>query len=372
MPPKVLVVGASGLVGRAAAERFAAAEWNVVAVSRRPVDIDGVQWSPLDLLDADACSVLASDLDDVTHVVYAALQENPGLFAGWTDDELIDRNAAMARHLFDPLMRTATGLEHVSLLHGTKAYGLHHPDLADGAVHMPLRERAPLWMHRNFYFEQENYLQGLRDAGAGFRLTIFRPTFVYGLAAGNHMNPLLVIAAYAMLLRQQGEPLHFPGAFPDQIREAVDASLLADALVWAADAPDVDGEAFNVTNGDCFTWAGVWPTIADTMGMEVGHDRPTLLADWIPAHSDHWAAMVDEGVLDAPRDLIRYLGPNSVLYTDLVSGAAPFLAGGVRPETIVNSTIKLRHAGFAGCLDTTDMFAGLISRLLEGWGLERP
>jgi NAD(P)-dependent dehydrogenase (short-subunit alcohol dehydrogenase family) len=39
---RVLVVGASGLVGRAAVERFASAGWDVVAISRRrPTGLDG-------------------------------------------------------------------------------------------------------------------------------------------------------------------------------------------------------------------------------------------------------------------------------------------------------------------------------------------
>ena len=372
MTGTVLVVGASGLVGSAAAERFAGAGWDVVAVSRRRVEIPGVRWRPLDLLDAEACAAAAGDLTGVTHVVYAALQEQPGLFAGWLDDELIDRNARMARNLLGPLVASAPDLEHISLLHGTKAYGLHHPDLGTRGIHMPLRERDPLRPHRNFYFEQEQYLRDLQSAGAGFALTTFRPTFIYGTAAGANMNPLLPIVAYGVLSREIGEPLHFPGAFGDLIREAVDASLLADVLVWAAEAPDVDGEAFNVTNGDVFTWDGVWPVIAGWLGMEVGEQRPTLLADWVPRHAEQWAAMVDRQGAGTPPDIVDHIGGNSLVYADLVLGSALHLAGAPRPDPIVNSTIKLRQAGFAGCLDTADMFATLVDRVLSTWGFAPP
>ena len=367
MTGTVLVAGASGLVGHAACRRFADAGWEVVGVSRRPVDLPGVEWRGVDLLDRDACRALADGLGEVTHVVYAALQENPGLFAGWTDDELIDRNAAMARHLFDPLVERAAALEHVSLLHGTKAYGLHHPDLGSEGVRMPLRERDPLRPHRNFYFEQERYLRELRSRRS-FGLTTLRPTFVYGTAPGNNMNPMVPIVAYGLVLRELGAPLHFPGAFADQIREAVDASLLADVLVWLADAPDVDGEAFNVTNGDVFTWAGVWPAIADALGMEVGDHRPVLLSEWLPARDRVWRSIVGSGRAGSDgAGIVEYAGPNSLVYADLVLGSAQYLAGLPRPEVIVNSTIKLRQAGFGGCVDTSDMFACLTRELDAQW-----
>jgi len=60
----------------------------------------------------------------VTHVVYAALFELPGLFRGWLEDEQILRNGAMCRNFFEPLLATASSLDHISLLHGTKAYGI--------------------------------------------------------------------------------------------------------------------------------------------------------------------------------------------------------------------------------------------------------
>ena len=53
---KVLVVGASGVVGYAAVKHFASdAAWQVVGVSRRiPPDLGGATLASLDLLDAGA------------------------------------------------------------------------------------------------------------------------------------------------------------------------------------------------------------------------------------------------------------------------------------------------------------------------------
>lgn len=76
---------------------------------------------------------------------------------GWLDPALMERNLSMLRNLFDPLLEVAAGLQHVSLMHGTKAYGLHHPAVAS-RVKVSLRECEPRLEHPNFYFLQEDYL----------------------------------------------------------------------------------------------------------------------------------------------------------------------------------------------------------------------
>ena len=369
MSGNMLVVGASGLIGRAVLERMSDAPgWTVTGISRRlPDGVPGAELRSVDLLDTDACARFAATASDVTHVVYAALSEDPGLFGGWTDDATIERNSAMLRNIFDPLSDVATGLRHVCLLHGTKAYGVHHPDLGFDGVHMPLKERWPVRPHRNFYFEQENHLAQRRAATGGtWATTVFRPTFVYGEAEGNNMNPLVAIAAYASILRELGEPLHFPGRDPDHLREAVDAGLVADAIGWAADAEAARDETFNLTNGDVFTWAGVWPAIARACSMEVGEHRPTMLAEWLVEHAPTWERVVSGHGLSVSSDVTTFVGANSMVYADLVLGSLdPPTSEGGPPPVIVNSTIKGRHAGFETCVDTEDMFVNLIGRLQD-------
>ena len=82
---KVLVAGASGLVGHAAVRLFASLpDYEVVAVSRRtPAPVPGAKFISADLLDQRKCVELFSQMDDVTHVVYAAVNEKPGLMDGW-------------------------------------------------------------------------------------------------------------------------------------------------------------------------------------------------------------------------------------------------------------------------------------------------
>ena len=97
---KMLVTGASGLVGHAAVAHFTAlGDWDVVGISRRvPRDLGRAALISIDLTDESACTSLFGAMSDVTHLIYAALQEQPGLVAGWVDPELIDRNARMLRN----------------------------------------------------------------------------------------------------------------------------------------------------------------------------------------------------------------------------------------------------------------------------------
>ena len=62
-----------------------------------------MRFLPLDLTDAAACEQLATSLPGVTHLVYAALYERPGLVAGWQEREQIETNDRMLRNLLDPL-----------------------------------------------------------------------------------------------------------------------------------------------------------------------------------------------------------------------------------------------------------------------------
>ncbi len=63
-PSVVLVTGTSSGIGRAIAERFVADGSVVVAASRRPTEIDGVTWKPLDVSDSAAVDALVAEIVD--------------------------------------------------------------------------------------------------------------------------------------------------------------------------------------------------------------------------------------------------------------------------------------------------------------------
>jgi nucleoside-diphosphate-sugar epimerase len=358
----VLVVGVSGLIGHAAAEQFTVEpDWHVVGVSRRsPTDLPGVVLRSVDLLDRSSCLATFGALSEVTHVVYAAVDEAPGLVVGWFDAQSISRNETMLRNVLDGLAAAGAALEHVTLLQGSKAYGVHSPDPAISDARLPLRERDPLRPHANFYFVQEQFLAERRRR-AGWSVTILRPTVVYGGALGTNMNLIPVIGAYAALLRAEGRPLHFPKAWgAPSLSEAVDAGLLARAIVWSATAPLARNEVFNVTNGDVFSWRTVWPSIAGAFGMEPGDPEPVSFAEWMPRQGSAWSRLVARHHLTSPADIVALTGMNSLVYADMLLREPP-----TARTPLLNSTIKIRQAGFAGCMDTEDMFVRWFRRLQE-------
>ena len=162
---QVLIAGASGLVGYAAMRYFGAnPDCDVIALSRRAPDVThGARFLPLDLTDAAACEQLAASLPGVTHLVYAALYERPELVAGWREREQIETNARMFRNLLDPLQGHAKNLRHVTLLQGTKAYGVHV-----GPLSVPAREnRSEMHEQPNFYWNQETTYAPCNSARTG-------------------------------------------------------------------------------------------------------------------------------------------------------------------------------------------------------------
>jgi nucleoside-diphosphate-sugar epimerase len=246
----VLVVGASGLVGTAAVEAFLSSGDNVIALSRRAPEIASTAHYThfsVDLTDEKACSDLGPQLNEVTHVVYAAVFELPGLMPGWTDERQMQTNLAMMANVMDVVCRHAKGFRHISFLQGTKAYGAHLH-----AIRIPARERYPRDNHANFYWLQEDYIrQKARDQN--FTFTIWRPQLIVGPNYGVVMNPLPVIGAYAAIRKAEGKPFSYPGG-ARWVWQATDTRVIAEAMEWAADNDVAKNETYNITNGEVFEW----------------------------------------------------------------------------------------------------------------------
>jgi nucleoside-diphosphate-sugar epimerase len=349
MPRKtVLVAGASGLVGYAAMKHFAdVPECEVIAVSRRkPDETFGARFVAADLADARQCAELVGGpaMAGVTHLVYAALYERPGLVAGWQEQEQIEVNDRMLRNLLGPLELAAKGLRHVSLLQGTKAYGVHVRPMK-----VPAREgRSEARDIPNFYWSQEGYLRELQR-GKAWGFTIFRPVLIVGYSQGSAMNVIPALGVYAAILKDRGEPLHYPGGFP-RVAQVVDADLLARCMAWAGEAESASNGTFNVANGDVYTWPNVWPAIAEVFGMKPGEARPLSLDTDIRPREAEWAAIRSKHGLVSP-DLKSFVGL-SFEYADYQLGY-----GRDKPGPIsFSSTNRLHEAGFHEVMDSEAMY----------------
>jgi nucleoside-diphosphate-sugar epimerase len=310
VPNKMLVTGASGLLGVAAFE----------------------------------------PLTDITHIAYTALHEKPELVAGWSSKEQIDTNSAMLRNVVEPIVRTASNFRHISILQGTKIYGVHlHP------IPIPARERDARRDHQNFFFDQEAYV---REMGAqhGFNYTALRPQLVTGPTPGA-LNVLPAIGVYAAIRREKGEPFGFPGG-PSFVWEAADADLVADVMVWAAQSAQAANAAFNITNGDVFEWRNVWPALAETLGVETGPDMPLSLAVYLEENADVWDRIVAKYGLRL-RNLRKLVGQGDQHADFAFAYGAP-----EGPRAFV-STIKLRQAGFTKTVDTEDAFRNALQLLID-------
>lgn len=361
MTKTVLVAGSSGLVGTAAVDAFLDAGWNVIALSRRKPEVfSGRPFTHMavDLRDRQACEAAFSGLPDVTHVVYTAVYEMPGLVAGWQDPQQMDTNLAMLRNLLEPLQQAAR-LEHVTLLQGTKAYGVHLH-----AIPIPARERYPRDQHANFYWLQEDWIRE-QSVQRGYGWTILRPTVVLGPNVGVVMNILPVIGIYAALCREEGEPFGFPGHIP-YVREAVDARLIANAAEWAARTPAAWGEHFNLTNGEVFSWRDLWPAMAECLGVEPAPDRPVSMARHLPSRGAVWDRIVQRHGL-RPLKMEDLLG-ESHHYADFAFG---YGLKQMPPPAFV-STVKIKQAGFTETFDTELAARHWLGVLMERRILPRP
>ncbi|MDP6954049.1 MAG: SDR family oxidoreductase, partial [Alphaproteobacteria bacterium] len=239
-----VIVGATGVVGRNLIHHLSEiGGWRVVGLSRREPDLPpGAEWIGVDLLDAREAREKLAPLGHATHLFYGGLVNAPNVAAN------VGPNLALLANSVEALSAAAPGLEHVSLIEGTKWYGSHL-----GPFKTPAKEDDPRHMPPNFYYDQQDWLAA-RQAESSWTWSALRPHAICGFALGNPMNLTMAIAVYAEISKELDLPLRFPGkprAY-ETLYQASDSTLLAKAMVWAATTPAAANQAFNMTNGDVF------------------------------------------------------------------------------------------------------------------------
>ena len=338
----VLVAGAQGVIGYAAATHMASLPGTrVYGISRRLIG-DAEPFTPLnvDLLSEADTERGLSHLTDVTHVVFAAYVEKS------TPTERSSVNVALLRNVLNVVEKYSTRLEHVTLYQGGKAYGA---DL--GPFKTPAREDDPRLMSPNFYYDQEDFLKAAQS-GKNWHYTVLRPEAVCGYGIGNPMNLTMVIGVYAAISKELGLPLRFPGpeAAYRALYQVTSADILAKATSWAGTTESAREQVFNITNGDYFRWQFMWPKIAKSFQMDVAEPVPMSLNIYMADKAHLWSEMTQK------------YGLKPIPYEQIVSWPfGDFIFHSAFDN--ISSTIKARRHGFQECIDTEDMFRDFFAEL---------
>ncbi|MEG9227635.1 SDR family oxidoreductase [Aeromicrobium sp. Sec7.5] len=337
-----LVVGARGVIGGNLVDHLeSTGEWDVIGLSRRGgADSGRVRHVAVDLLDRDDAGAKLSGLTDVTHIFYAAYQDRP------TWAELVPPNVAMLVNTVDAIEPIAPRLEHINLMQGYKVYGAHL-----GPFKTPAREDDPPHMPPEFNVDQQQFLER-RQPGSTWTWSALRPSVVCGFALGNPMNLAVLLATYASIAKHLDVPLRFPGkpgAWTSLV-EMTDATLLAEATLWAATTPECANQAFNITNGDLFRWQDMWPVIADYFDLQTAPPLPLSLDDVMADKEPVWDEIVQQNQLEPT----PYSDVSSWQFGDFV------LAW---DYDVIADGSKARRFGFHSFVDTREMFVRIFDDL---------
>jgi nucleoside-diphosphate-sugar epimerase len=278
-----LVVGGNGIIGRNMVSYLeSTGNWDIIVTSHSPLTYQSKAiFVALDLTKSDAVEARRDQLQQVTHVFYAAYVERRKL------EEQTSNNVELIENLVRGIEVVAPAFRHITFIQGGKAYGAHL-----GIYKTPAKETDARHFPPNFYYSQEDFLRR-QSAGKSWSWTALRPDIVIGIAIGNPMNLATLIAIYASLCKELGVPMRFPGpnAAYEVLVNVTDATLLAKGMEYSALNASCNEEIFNITNGDVFRWKHIWPKIGAYFGVEVEEPQTFSLAVYMTDKNQLWAEM---------------------------------------------------------------------------------
>lgn len=345
----LLVIGGYGVVGTAVVELLAATPgWRLTTAARRSPPTTLLDGSPapahisVDLMDAEASRHAFADLGSVTDLVFCAYSERQTMAA------TVAPNLALLEHSLEALRQAGARLGQVVLIGGGKSYGEHL-----GPYKTPAKESDPRFMGPIFYNDQEDLLWHMAER-QGFTWTVLRPDGVIGPSLNSPMNLLTGLASFAVISQALHLPLRFPGSLGawTALHQATDSRVLAQAVLWALQSPNARQQVFNVTNGDHFRWQQLWPEIAGFFGLDSAVPQPMNLELQMADKAALWQSLVrDHGLRQTPWEQMA---------------AWPFVDGWLNAGyDMVQSTIKIRQAGFQGCIDSHQSVLEQLQRLRD-------
>jgi nucleoside-diphosphate-sugar epimerase len=262
---KVLVSGATGLLGSHLAERLVARGDRVRALVRHGsrtdfLDTLGVEIIRGDLTDRAACRAAVAGVARVFHCAAKV-----GDWGRWPEFQTgcVDATRVLAQ------AAASEAIDRFIHISSTSAYGHPAPGLA------PIDESAPLgqnvWVLDYYTRSKVDCERSLWEmAEAGLPLTVIRPSWLFG-ERDRTTVPRLVRefrAGRVMIVGKGDNPL-----------SAVYAGFVADAAILAARDPGSRGEAYNITSQGRITQRAFLDLFADALKVpRVTRQVPYALA----------------------------------------------------------------------------------------------
>jgi len=304
-----LVVGATGLVGRATVARLAADGWQVVALARQQLDTAAMPGKvtavAADVNDAAAVKralarftishvfycVHYSGTDDdngwypsshfgmrqMTHLLTASRYVVPWL-ERWMPQEyyrLMSQRGRLAfvdenLRLFESCIAAVDtpALQQFVMVTGGRYYGHHLGDVYYSGYQNPFFEQDAPAPGPNWYHSLELRLQQ-RAQQRPWHWTILRPSTVVGFEPKAQFSMGPAMAVYASLLKAMNKPLYYPGSVRSyHVRNTyVSSNELARLISWCATTPAAHNQVFNAAPENGQSWRELWPQIADYFAM---------------------------------------------------------------------------------------------------------
>lgn len=213
----------------------------------------------------------------------------PMSVASNTNSELV----ILLGNFLEALHQSGLRTKRLMLQTGAKHYGFYL-----GPVAVPAFESDPRVTQDNiFYYAQEDAVARYCQL-TGCQWNVARPSWIVGAVHDSQLNHLLGVGIYAAVQAHLGQALRFPGDYYAWDREQVQSTgtLNAHFEEWLVLSQHTANEAFNIHDGQSFSWGRLWPLLARWYEI-----------DWEPPEMDEAKYHVAKSLLaNSPRVYVHF------------------------------------------------------------------
>lgn len=320
---KLLVLGATGIIGKHLCTQAAEAGWTVTGVSRHG----------------------ATPEMGVTHVT--ADVRSPRVLAEQLQEEYFDTAVDLVSFTVDQLRNTVDAIgervQHYVFVSSATVF-------ADPAPGEFLNEDSEMiadgWSYAKHKIECEQFLAGA--ASSGLAATIVRPYITYS----DTRIPFGIWEASDVLDRlRRGRPVIIGSELEENFTTLTHASDVAAALIDIIGSDASIGMDINIAHGPRLTWQQVYAAVAASLGVElsVAHVPVARIREQFPALSGKISDRMRDRRFDSRR--VLSLSPHA-------HDPVPF-------ENAVRNVVNLRKWG---CSDRSMVDEGKLDRLITEHG----